>query len=119
MKSRSLITLTLLFCLLLTACQPESEVEQMASDICSCMEPLQQTFAEMQSMPDDADMSKMQELMQKVKEQSATTDDCTLNLEEKYGSTALEDEEKAIKAAMQRTCPEIVNMMQQADETLR
>ena len=107
--------LILIFILGLTACgdsKPKVDYNGMAKELCTCMQPLANLYQEVIEAANQQDTARMEALVVEFEKISNQGELCAEHLEKKYGDFAGPEEEAKAKAAMQKACPHIVEMME-------
>lgn len=98
-------------------CQSPDNHELLAKEACACMEPLSQLYAQLQTVLATGDLEALDELSEQILVQDEEVDACAERLEEIHGPMEGAQGE-AVKEAMKEQCPDIIRIMNQAEETL-
>jgi len=87
----------------------------MARDLCTCMRPMADAYKEMEAMETQpTTMEALENLMDRLEEQSEETDACIDQLEETYGE-ALDTQQSDVEPLMRDICPEVMNILSRTD----
>lgn len=112
------VNLGILFLLIaafsITACQQSASADDMAADLCECMRPMAESFKAIESLSAAGEVDALEDAMESLDATTQAADECTADLEEKYGD-ALEEQETKIKELMVEKCPEVARAMQEAE----
>ncbi len=124
MRIRIPLFLTATLLLFFTACNSETAGEQsnsnatsetryedMAAELCTCMQPLADLYEKVLAATEAGDEEKALELMNEFQAASDTGEQCAAQLEEKYGDFKGEEEEKKAQIAVEKACPKIAEMI--------
>ncbi len=113
---RNILILTI--ALMSAACGPkEATVENMADDMCKCLEPAATAYTAMTAAPDDITTEAMAALVQKFNEEVNAFETCITGLEEIYG-TAMDEQEEAIRGVMHVRCSDVADIMDEMDNAV-
>ena len=104
----------LITALVLFGCQQSADIDNMAADICECMRPMTESFKAIESLSAAGEVDALENAMESLEATAKQAEDCTGELEEKYGD-ALEQQETKIKELMVEKCPEVSRAMQEAE----
>lgn len=97
------------------SCRSSSPTEEMALDMCRCMQPMANVYQDMEAIKSDpTTMEKMDNLMARLDGQARETESCIDRLEKRYGE-ALEKEQADIEPQMRKICPEVMDILSRTD----
>lgn len=97
---------------LLIGCK--NDTDQIAGELCACLRPIVQVYQETQTLSAEDSAEAIQAAMEKMDRAAAESDACADGMDERYGD--LEGRQEAIEAAMQRVCPDIVQVMDEIEQ---
>ncbi len=95
--------------------KPETDYNAMAKELCNCMSPLVDMNEKIQEMTKAGDTEAVGEMFTELEAQFAEGERCAAELEQKYGAMNEPGEEEKAKAAIQKNCPKVAEMMNQAE----
>lgn len=110
--------ITIIMVLLGTACEPPADdYDQIAEEVCKCMQPLSGLYSSLKSAMEKNDLQALDELADEIEKANDEVDSCAEKLEEKHGK--LEgDRGEAVKLSMKSKCPDIINIMNEVEQEL-
>lgn len=91
--------------------------EQIAQEVCECMRPLSESYSSMKDALDARDSSALQRFAEEMETVNEQVGDCAGRIEERYGPLEGKREEQ-VKAAMQKICPEVIEILNEAENEL-
>lgn len=87
---------------------------QVASELCTCMQPLIDLNKKIQNLAKSGNNAEVQNLISEVEKLSEEGEACTEKLENKYGKIEGQDQSK-VEAAMAKSCPDVARMISNAN----
>ncbi|MCG8329850.1 MAG: hypothetical protein MI974_19295 [Chitinophagales bacterium] len=104
--------------LLGSACEPPADdYDQIAEEVCKCMQPLSGLYSSLKSAMEENDLQALDELAEEIEEANDELDLCAENIEEKHGK--LEGTRgDAVKLSMKSKCPDIIQIMNEVEQEL-
>jgi len=118
MKKLSLLIL-LILSVSLFSCKSKkmaTDYDAMAKELCDCMSPLVEMNETIQKLTQAGDTEAVGEMFSELEAKFAEGEECTLNLEKKYGEMNTPEEEAKGKAALRKVCPKVADMMDQSEK---
>ena len=117
MKNLTLFTLLILTVSLFSckSSKPETDYEAMAKELCNCMSPLVDMNEKIQELTKAGDTEAVGSMFSDLEAKFAEGERCAAALETKYGALNEPGEEAKAKAAIEKNCPKVAEMMNQAD----
>ena len=91
--------------------------EQVAREICDCMQPLYESYTSIKDAREDNDTESLQRFVEEMEAVNDEVSACANRIQERYGALEGEREER-VKAAMQNVCPEIIATLNEAENAL-
>lgn len=107
----------LLICIGLLSCKgkkAETDYNAMAKELCNCMTPLVEMNDDIQELTAAGDTEAVGQMFQKLEAKFAEGERCAVNLENKYGKMNEPEQEAKAQAALEKHCPRVAEMMNQA-----
>jgi len=92
----------------------QTNYDQMAKDLCSCMRPLADVNEKIKGLVQEGKTNEVAALFAEVEKIASEGEACAQSLEEKYGMVEGESEVKAT-AALKKNCPDIAQMLEQSE----
>ena len=104
--------------LLIAGCGANGEGhEQIAKEVCNCMRPLSKSYEAIKAAQEENNSEALQRFVEEMEAAQEELDACAALIEERYG--ILEgDREQSVKAAMQKTCPDVIATLNEAENEL-
>jgi hypothetical protein len=115
-KTSTLWTVLFLVSLFAAGCQqqPEADDMDMAAGLCQCMRPMAESLKAINALSAAGEGDALEEARKSLGATAQAVDECLGELEEEYGE-ALEKREEEIRALMAEKCPEVSQVMQEAE----
>ncbi len=98
---------------ILASCKSKTTDEEIAKELCTCMEPIVKMYDKTEDFTEDSSLQEVEETMAEVEKEAAKSEACADGIEEKYGD--LSEREDAIESAMERVCPDIMKRMEEME----
>jgi exonuclease VII small subunit len=94
-----------------------AQTDEIAKELCRCVESLAQSLQGLEQASANQDSLAQEAAIAAWEEGMMISEACLDALEARHGAQ-LEKEEQAIREAMNRFCPEVVRIMNQADQLM-
>ncbi|MDX1941775.1 MAG: hypothetical protein SFU99_14540 [Saprospiraceae bacterium] len=93
----------------MTACKSKPTDEDIAKELCACLEPMIKMYKEMGSQTPGQDEAAMMESIAELERVAGESQACSDQLNQKYGD--LSQKQAEMEAAMNKVCPDVIQFL--------
>lgn len=94
------------------------DYDEMAQGFCACMQPMFDFQSKVMKLLAEGKQEEIEGMREEAMQVQKDGEACILTLEEKYGTVEGVEEEEKATAALEKACPDIMEMMGDAAQSL-